>query len=357
MKTFVINIGGSSTKVAAYEDERVIVEESIKHSAIDLNSYQEIWEQYDFRKKSVVDFCTKHQLDLDTFDVIVSRGPTIKPVVSGVYEISKKMVDDAKSGEYGIHPCGLGCQMALEFGRSDTMRLTVDPPSVDEMILEARYTGFPGIERKSKFQALNHKAVAKKSYEHTGIPYHKANIVVCHLGSGISIASHKMGSVIDVTNGLDGDAPFGLDRVGTIPVGDLVEVCYSNDLTKEEMLRIINGNGGAKAYLGTNNAIEIEKMIQEGNELASEIYKAMIFQVAKGIGSASAALCAKPDCIILTGGMANSKLFVEILKPYIEWISSVFIMPGEDEMLTLLSRSMDAYYGKEEIKKYYRGVL
>ncbi len=352
MKSFIINVGGSSTKVAAYEDAELIVEESIKHKSDELNRYQEIWDQYDYRKNAVLEFCKKYQLDINSFDLFVSRGPTMKPVTSGVYEISPKMIEDASCGKYGVHPCGLGCKMALEFGKDNALRVTVDPPSVDEMIPIAKYTGIPTIKRKSKFQALNHKAVAKKSEEITGVPYEEASIVVCHLGSGISVASHKKGKVIDVTNGLDGDAPFGLDRVGTIPVGDLVNLCYSDEITKEELLRIINGNGGAKAYLNTNDAIEIESMIIAGNMRALEVYEALIFQVAKGIGAASAALREKPDCIIMTGGMAHSKLFMNSLKSYIEWMGQVLIMPGEDEMKTLLTRGIRAFVGEEEVKMY-----
>ena len=352
MKSFIINVGGSSTKVAAYDNKKLIAEESIKHKSVELNKYKTIWEQYDYRKEAVLEFCKKHKLDIDNVDLIVSRGPTIKPLTSGVYLITEEMVEDARSGKYGVHPCGLGCKMALEFGKPDTLRVTVDPPSVDEMIEIAKYTGIPAIKRKSKFQALNHKAVAKKSEEITGISYGDANIVVCHLGSGISVASHKRGKVIDVTNGLDGDAPFGLDRVGTVPTGDLVDLCYSDEITKDELLRLINGNGGAKAYLNTNNAIEIEEMILSGDNQALEVYQAMIFQVAKGIGAASAALRDVPDCIILTGGMANSKMFMDSLKPYIEWMGKILVMPGEDEMETLLNRGMNAFMGEEVVKKY-----
>ena len=352
MKILIINLGGSSSKLALFDDETPIKQESIRHEDDELKLYPSLWDQYDFRKDVIVEFCIRAGVDHRNLDAIVSRGPVVKPLSSGVYEINNSLVSDAKSGIYGVHPCGLGCEIAMDLGHKKTRRLTVDPPSVDEMITIAKYTGMPQLKRRSLFHALNHKAIGEKYACAQGSAYEELDLIICHLGSGISIATHQKGRVIDVTNGLDGDGPFGLDRVGTLPAADWMNLIVSEEFSQNELKRILNGNGGMKAYLGTNNAIEVERMIDEGSILAKEVYDAMIFQIAKGIGAACAILGNRPDAILLTGGMANSSYIEKSIQKYISWIGAVHMMPCEDEMLALFKKSYAAMNSKLEILRY-----
>ncbi|SCZ80001.1 butyrate kinase [Acidaminobacter hydrogenoformans] len=352
MDLLVINIGGSSTKIALFNNKEMIKAHTIRHSVDELKLFKDIWDQYEFRKASVLDYCKKNQIDIENLGAIVSRGPSVKPIKSGVYKISEDMVRDAESNKYGTHPCGLGCKMAMEISNNRILALTVDPPCVDEMIPAARYTGLPSIKRHSFFQALNHKAVAKRLAMQLDRKYEEMNIVVCHLGSGISVASHSFGRVIDVTNGLDGDAPFGLDRVGTLPAGDWMRFCLSGEHTRTDLERILNGGGGMMAHLGTNSAIEVEKMIKDGDKKAEEVYDAMAFNVIKGVGAASSIFGSKPDAIIFTGGLANSDYFIEKLKCKLSWIANIFVFAGEDEMLALAEGALRALNNEEALIEY-----
>jgi len=352
MKLLIINIGGSSTKLAIFNDETQQITETIRHTSDELNVFSDIWEQYDFRKKTVTYFLQRNNVDLKDINAIVSRGPVVKPLESGTYEINQKIIDDAKSGKYATHPSGLGCEIAYELSDGKIPCLTVDPPCVDELIDVARITGLPYIKRVSFFQALNHKAKGHELAKILNTQYEKLNLVITHLGSGISVASHKQGKVIDITNGLEGDGPFGLDRVGTLPAGEWMRYCLSGEKTSEELTSIINGGGGFKAYFGTNSALEVEKMVFEGNKNAELIYKAMAFQIGKGVGAAAAALGVKPDAIIVTGGLANSKMFMEWLTPMIDWISPLHVMPDDNEILSLCQGALRALNDKSLLKQY-----
>lgn len=353
MKLLVINIGASSTKLAIYNGEKEVVTQTMRHSSQELSEFKSLWEQLSFRQKVVMEFLSRNETEVDSLCAIVSRGPVVKPLESGVYEISMGMLEDAKSGKYGMHPCGLGCQIAWELsGQQRIPCFTIDPPCVDEMIEEARITGLPQIERVSFFQALNHKAKGREIAKELGTEYEKLNLVITHLGSGISIASHKKGKVIDVTNGLAGDSPFGLDRVGTLPAEDWAAFCINSKLTIEDLKKIINGRGGIFAHLGTNNAMEAEKMVEEGDKKAELIFKAMAFQVGKGLGAAAAALGTKPDAIIITGGLANSTRFTGYIKPMVEWIAPLYIKPDENEIKSLAQGAVRALSNPYIIKQY-----
>lgn len=352
MKILIINVGGSSTKLAIYSNETEVAVETIRHASADLAAFQNFWGQLAYRKEAVEDFLARHNMSVGDFSAIVSRGPVVKPLQSGIYEIDEEMLSDAREGVYGSHPSGLGCEIAWQLSDGKIPCLTVDPPCVDEMIDIAKITGLPEIKRISFFQALNHKAKGRQLAEMLKTDYEKMNIVITHLGSGISVASHKQGKVIDLTNGLEGDSPFGLDRVGTLPAGDWMRYCTSGEKTKEELLAIINGGGGMKAHLDTNNALEVEEMIDKGNEYAKLVYHAMAFQVGKGVGAAAAALGTKPDAVIVTGGLANSKRFIGYLTPLIEWIAPLYIWPDDNEILSLAQGALRGLKGEEKIKKY-----
>lgn len=353
MELLIINIGASSTKLAIYNGEDEIVLETIRHTSRELSQFHGLWEQLDFRRETVLNFLSRNEARVTALSGVVSRGPVVGPLESGTYEINEAMLNDAKSGKYGMHPCGLGCQIAWELAAKYAIPcFTVDPPCVDEMIDVARMTGLPQITRVSFFQALNHKAKGRELAAELGTEYEKLNLVVTHLGSGVSIASHQEGRVIDVTNGLAGDSPFGLDRVGTLPAEEWAAFCINNQLTIGDLKKIINGGGGMQAHLHTNNAFEVEAMIDEGDKHAELVFQAMAFQVGKGLGAAAAALGTKPDAIIITGGLANSKRFIGYITPMVEWIAPLYIKPDDNEIKSLAQGALRALTNPSLIKKY-----
>lgn len=352
MKLLIINTGGTSTKIGYFDGTFPVPSKTVRHSLDELVACPTLWDQYDLRKKAILGYLEEAGIAIHELDAIVSRGPAVKPVVSGVYAIDNNMIDDARSRKYGNHPCAIGCLIAFDMADGKIPALTVDPPCVDEMLPVSRYTGLPEISRRSFFQALNHKAVARRFAQQMKRSYEELNLVISHLGSGISVASHAFGKVIDVTNGLDGDAPFGLDRTGTLPAADWMNFCLSGKHTDQELHAILNGKGGMMAHLGTNDAFEIERRITAGDKKAEEVYAAMAFQVGKGIGAAAAALKTRPDGILLTGGLANSKMFTEQVRQMVEWMAPVHIFAGEDEILALTEGALRGLNGEVPILTY-----
>ncbi|MBO0411452.1 butyrate kinase [Enterococcus hulanensis] len=353
MKALILNLGGTSTKIALCEDEKIILKETIRHSTEELEGFKKIWDQYDYRMASILSFLKINQLSVSELDLFISRGPSVKPLESGVYEINEAMVTDAKSGEFGQHVCNLGCAIALAFAQENgKTALIADPPCVDEMIPIARYTGLPQITRHSYFQALSHKAFGRFIASKLEKDYRELSIVITHLGSGISCGTHKNGKVIDITNGLDGDAPFGMDRSGTLPAADWKKLIQSGNYTNEELDYMLNGGGGLMAHLGTNNGEEIERRIKQGDAKALEVFEAMAFQVSKAIGAAAGAMGGRPDAIGITGGLAHSKHFVDFIKKHVWWMAPIYVKPDIDELEALSSVCIPAYFGEIEIKDY-----
>jgi butyrate kinase len=348
----LINTGGTSTKIGLVDDDRAIDVETIRHDLSELRKGGTLWAQYEVRKAAVLGFLDRRRAAALSLDAIVSRGPAVKPLRSGVYAIDRAMLEDAQSGRYGEHACAVGCKIAFDLAQGAVPALTVDPPCVDEMIDPARLTGLPQIRRRSYFHALNHKAVGRRLGAELGKSYEELNLVICHLGSGISVASHRRGLVIDVTNGLEGDSPFGLDRTGTLPAADWMKLCLSGEYCEEQLHRMLNGGGGVMAHLGTNDAVEVERRIAAGDVHAGQVYDAMAFQVAKAIGAAACALGERPDAIILTGGLANSEVFVAKVKERASWVAPFFVFAGEDEMQALAEGARRALDKEVDIQAY-----
>lgn len=277
----------------------------------------------------------------------------MKPVPGGIYEICPAMLDDMKSGKYGQHPNMCGGIVAYDLGKElNIPALTVDPPTVDEFCPSARYSGIPHIKRQSSFHALNQKATARKIAAQLGKNYDDVNLIVAHLGGGISVGAHKKGKVVDVNNALDGDGPFSPERAGTLPVGDLIKLCFSGDHTREQVLKLVQGGGGLVSYLGTTSGLEIEKRISEGDTIAAEVFEAMAYQVAKEIGASAAVLEGEVDAIALTGSLAYSKRLTESLIKKVGFIAPVHLDPGENEMAALAAGAMRYINGEERLAIY-----
>lgn len=352
-RLLVINPGSTSTKIAVFDDEEIIFEETLRHSTEELAKYDKIYDQYEFRKDIIIDVLNKNGIEINSLDAVVGRGGLLRPIEGGTYSVSKKMLDDLKVGVLGEHASNLGGIIANQIAQSiDKPAFIVDPTVVDEMEDIARVSGMEDIDRVSIVHALNQKAVARRHASSKGQKYEDMNLIVAHLGGGISVGAHKKGRIVDVNNALDGEGPFSPERTGGLPVGDLVKLCYSGKYTFDEMKKKIKGNGGLVSYLGTNDAREVSEMIEKGNKEAELIYSAMAYQIAKEIGSCAAVLRGKVDGIILTGGIAHDKIFTQWIKERVEFISQVYIYPGEDELTALAEGGLRVLRGEEAAKQY-----
>ena len=351
----IINPGSTSTKIGIFSAGKMIVNESVRHDDEELRKFPTIWDQYDFRRDAILNFLKDNNLSMSDMDAIACRGGNVKPLPGGIYRVCPKMIKDMKSGIYGGHPINVGGLVSFDLGNQYNIPvLTADPPMTDELCTLARYSGIPQIVRQSSFHALNQKATARKIASELGKTYDSVNLIVVHLGGGISVGAHKMGKIIDVNNALDGDGPFSPERAGTLPAGDLVKLCFSGEYSKAQVLKLLTGNGGLFAYLGTTNVIEIEKRIAAGDQKAAEVFEAMIYQVAKEIGACAAVLEGKVDAIALTGSLVYSQRLLDSLKRKISFIAPIYLNPGENEMEALADAAM-RYFNREEDLSIYRG--
>lgn len=285
--------------------------------------------------------------------MVVGRGGMLKPIPGGTYACTDALVKDLEVGVSGQHASNLGGILAREIADEiGVPSFIVDPVVVDELMPIARYSGVPELPRVSIFHALNQKAVAKRYAKETGKKYEDLNLIVVHMGGGVSVGPHKNGKVIDIFNALDGDGAFSPERSGAVPVGALVKMCFSGEYTQAEVYKKLVGNGGFNAYVGTNDMRDVEKMVNEGNEKAAEVRDAFILQMSKNIGAMATVLEGKVDQIIVTGGIAYDKYVVAKLKERCEWIAPFTVYPGEDELLALVQGGLRVLNGEEEAKNY-----
>lgn len=352
-RILVINPGSTSTKVAVFSNEEEIFSQTVRHSTEELKNFAKVFDQYEFRKNVLLEKLKESGIDLGSIDAVAGRGGNMKPVEGGTYAVNQQMTEDLEIGVMGQHPSNLGAILALEIAQQYGIpAYVVDPVVVDELDDLARISGFPEIQRKSKDHPLNQKAAARKAAEELGGEYNDFNFLVAHMGGGISVGVHKKGRIIDVNNALDGDGPFTPERSGGVPIGSLVDMCFSGKYTKDEIRKKIVGKGGLTAYLGTNDTKEISRRVKEGDAEAELIYKAMAYQLAKEIGAGASALKGKVDGIILTGGIAYDDLFVSWLKDYVAYLGRVFVYPGEFEMLALTQGVLRVLNHEEDVKIY-----
>lgn len=352
-RMLAINPGSTSTKIAVFDNEELVFEKTLTHSSEEIGQFEKISDQLQFRK-DVIELAVKENgVKIEELDAVVGRGGLLKPIQGGTYSVSEVMIADLKIGVLGEHASNLGGIIAKEIATvANCPSFIVDPVVVDELQDVARISGIPEIERKSIFHALNQKATARRAAVELGKKYEDINVIVAHMGGGISVGAHLKGSVVDVANALDGEGPFSPERSGGLPVGDLVKMCYSGKYTIDDIKKRIKGNGGIVAYLGTNDAREVIAMIEDGNEKAKLIFEAMAYQVAKEIGACAAVLKGEVDAIILTGGIAYAKMFVKWIVERISFIGEIKIYPGEDEMIALAQGALRVLKGEEEAKSY-----
>jgi len=352
-KILVINPGSTSTKVALFSNEQLLFEKKIGHSSQELSNFNKIIDQYRFRQDIILSFLKEKGINLSTLHAVVGRGGLLRPIASGTYRINEKMLEDLRSGAMGEHASNLGGLLAYGIaGNLSIPSYIVDPVVTDEMKPVARISGMPEIPRISIFHALNQKVIARKAALDLGKKYEKLNFIVAHLGGGISVGVHYKGKVIDVNNALNGEGPFTPERSGGVPVGSLVELCFSGKFSKDEMMKKVKSKGGLVAYLNTNDVREVVKMIKHGDKKAKLILEAMAYQVAKEIGAGTTVLKGQIDAIILTGGIAYNNEFVNMVRDRVSFLSLVMVYPGEEEMLSLCEGALRVLK-REEMEKIY----
>ncbi len=353
VKSLIINPGSTSTKIGVFEDETLLFEETLRHSTEEIAQYASIVDQKDFRKQIIIDLLKEKNFDINSLQVIVGRGGMLKPIPGGTYAVSDELLEDLKIGKQGQHASNLGGILAKEIGDSiGVPSYIVDPTVVDELIPIARYSGVPELPRTSVFHALNQKAVAKRYAKEKGVPYDSLNLIVVHMGGGVSVGAHEKGRVIDVFNALDGDGAFSPERAGAAPSGALIRMCFSGKYTEQEVYKKFVGNGGFNAYLGTNDMRDVAKMIENGDEHAREVRDAFVFQVCKNIGSMSCVLKGKVDQIIVTGGIAYNKDVIDQMKERAGFIAPFTVYPGEDELRALAQGALRVLNGEEKAMEY-----
>lgn len=353
VKSLIINPGSTSTKLGVFEDETLLFEETLRHSTEEIAQYDSIFAQKDFRKNIILSFLKDKGVDVKSFNVIVGRGGMLKPIPGGTYAVTDDLLEDLKVGVQGQHASNLGGILAREIADEiGVPSYIVDPVVVDELMPISRYSGVPELPRKSVFHALNQKAVAKRYAKETGKAYESLNLIVVHMGGGVSVGAHEKGKVVDIFNALDGDGAFSPERAGGVPSGALIKMCFSGKYSEAEVYKKIVGNGGFNAYLGTNDMRNVNKMIDEGDDHAAEVREAFIMQVAKDIGSMACVLNGQVDQIIVTGGIAYNETVVNKIKERAGFIAPFTVYPGEDELLALAQGALRVLNGEEKVMEY-----
>lgn len=349
-----INPGSTSTKIGVFVDLNPIFLKNIKHDPEELDRFDKITDQFQYRKDIIAKQLNEGGIPESVVKAIVGRGGLLKPIESGVYEVNERMKEDLRNSPIGEHASNLGGLIADAFAQQlDGVKAYIaNPVVVDELEDIARYSGNARFQRKSIFHALNQKAVARSHAKSVMRKYEEMNIVVAHLGGGVTVGAHSKGRVIDVNNGLDGEGPFSPERSGTLPVGDLVRLCFSGEYSQKEIMKMIKGNGGLMSYLGTTSAYEVEMKMMDGDKESERVFEAMAYQVAKEIGAMGAVLCGDVDAILITGGIAHSKWFVNKIIERVHKIAPVHVYPGEDEMKALAMNGMRVLRGETEVKVY-----
>lgn len=353
-RILALNPGGGSTKVAFYEDSKAIQEDKIRHPAEEIAGFSSTLEQLDYRREAIDSLLDAWKVDKTTLSAVVGRGGPFKPLVSGTYMVNDRMLADIRQGRVAAdHPSNLGALLAAEIASPlGIPAFIVDPVSVDEFIPESRISGLPDIERRSLSHALNMKMVGRKAAAQIGKPYRDLNLVVAHLGTGISIGAHRKGRQIDVNNANDG-GPLSPQRTGYLPVTQLVKLCFSGSYDEKALLRKITKGGGLTSYLDSDDITPLYRKAKAGDEKVGLVLRAMVQQIAKEIAAQSAVLDGQLDAIVLTGGMAYESNLIEAIKRKISFITpNILVFPGEDELEALTLGALRVLTGEEEAMTY-----
>jgi butyrate kinase len=353
-RILTLNPGSTSTKVALFENETECWSDTQRYDTDVLRSFAGVMDQENFRLEAVREALARRETQVSGLDAVVGRGGLLKPIPGGTYLVGPAMIEDLKSCRWGSHASNLGAPMAARLAAEagHDRAFIVDPVVVDEMVAEARLSGIPEIERRSIFHALNQKAVARRAACDLGKCYSEVNLVVAHMGGGISVGAHERGRVIDVNNALDGDGPFSPERAGSLPAGEFTKLCFSGTYNLDQIMRKLVGGGGLVAHLGTNDLREVIRRVDEGDSKAALVFEAMAYQVAREIGSRATVLKGRVDAVVLTGGLAYSSRFTDLIASRVSFIAPVRVYPGEDESGALAEGALRVLRGEEQPRRY-----
>ncbi|MBN1150169.1 butyrate kinase [candidate division WOR-3 bacterium] len=352
-KIFTINPGATSTKIGLYEDDRPLFIEVIRHEGNEISKFNRSVDQYQYRKKIILETLKSRKVDISGFSAVIGRGGPFKPLLGGVYEVNEAMIEDVMKGDVQAeHVSLIGCLLAKEIAlEADCPAFIADPVSVDEFEDPARLSGLPQLPRKSLSHALNMKMVGRKAAEKLGKKYEEVNLIIAHLGGGISISPHKKGKIIDANNANDG-GPMSPQRTGYLPATGLVKMCFSGEYSEKDMMNMILKKGGLTAHLGTDDLRKVLKMIDDNNRGAKKVFESLVYQIAKEIGAMSTALKGDVDAIVVTGGMAHQEELTKKIEEYVSWIAQVMVFPGEDELEALDLAALMVLRGEVKPAKY-----
>jgi butyrate kinase len=346
MRVLVINPGATSTKIAVFDDEVEVFRKSIEHDAARIAAFEHVVDQKAWRMGLIEEALASGGFKPEGFDAVAGRGGLLRHIPSGTYAVDEEAVADLKAARFGEHASNLGPILASELAAlAGIPACFVDPVSVDELEDVARVSGFKGMERQSFFHALNQKSVARSAARKFGKAYEEVNLIVVHMGGGVSVAAHRRGRVVDVFNVKD-EGSFSMDRGGSLPVNALVDYCFSGK-TKAEIKKILGTQSGAFSYLGTRDLREVLRRADTGEAEAALIFEALVYQHAKDIGAMAAVLRYDVDAIILTGGMAFSERLCQAISGYVGKIAPILVLPGEEEMAALAAGALRALKGGE----------
>lgn len=349
----VINPGSTSTKTALFRGDIKIAQENVSHPSDQLAKFDNVADQFELRLKQIDLWLEKQKIGEMKVVAVAGRGAPLRPLEGGVYNINQKMLDDLKAARYSNHASNLGAIVADNLARRfGVMAVIVDPITIDNFTPLARISGIPEIERKCRTHALNIKEVCRRQSEKKGKTLEECRYIAVHMGGGVSVAALDGGKVVDVNDALLGMGPFSPDRAGALPIGGLIKLAYSGKYTEKELTTRLSREAGLKAYLGEADLRKVEEMIERGDEKAALYYNAMVYQIAKEIGSIAAVLKGRFDAIVLTGGMAHSQRLVETLKEYISFLGEIIVVPGEFEMEALAAGALRVLTGRETPKEY-----
>lgn len=353
LKVFAINPGSTSTKIAMFEGDNVVFSQNVSHDAQKLKEFKEISDQFEYRKETILKELAAAGQTLEGVDAFSARGGGLVNVEGGVYLVGEKLLEHARAGFTVKHPAMLGAQLASAFAEEyGGQAFVVNPPDVDEFQDVARVTGLKGIYRESRIHALNQKEIGIRYANKLGKKYEELNLIICHIGGGISVTAHRQGKMIDSNDIANGDGPMAPTRCGQIPVKDVITLCYSGQYTEKEMRDKVTKTGGLVDHLGTSDAREVGQMIKNGSAYAKLIYDSMIYEIGKTAGAMAAVLKGKVDAIILTGGISHDAYVVQYLTDMISFLAPIEVMAGEFEMEALAAGAIRVLEGKEEAKEY-----
>lgn len=353
IRILAINPGSTSTKIGVFDNDKCILRESIEHTKEDLAGFPDIPSQKEYRYNLILDVLKKDNIDIESIDAFSGRGGGLECCPGGTYIINEKLYEHARTCHTIKHPATLGATLCYEFAKKyNKLAFCVNPPDVDEFKIEARITGIPGIYRESRIHALNQKEIAERYAKKAKTKYHNLNLIVCHMGGGISIAAHQKGKMIDCNDIVNGDGPMAPTRSGFVPAKPLIDLCFSGKYTQKELSAFMTKTGGLVALLGTNDLREVRQMMNKGDEKAKVVYKALVYQIAKQIGAMYVALKCNCSAIIFTGGMANDKDFINDIKTYVKKLAKIVVMPGEFELEGLAAGAIRVMTKEEDYQIY-----